>query len=127
LGALLLLAGCASTAVKQLGAVTVPLDAGKTKTEISAKLGFLITLELPPVELAGYGWQVFMLDSRFLRQTTELKPAAAGARQTVTFFAIKATDRTAGGKTTIRFLLTKLDGAKEAQPIDGHDAIFVIE
>lgn len=126
--ALLFSAGCASSAVKQIGAATVPLNATKTKTEIATKVGFLVTLELPPVELAGYGWQVFMLDTRFLQQRTEVKPPATPeGRPTVSFLAIRTTERMGTSKTTVRFLLTKQDGAKETQPVDGHDAIFVIE
>lgn len=121
-------AGCASSGVRQIGTATVPLNTDKTRTDIAAKVGYLITLELPPVELAGYGWQVFMHDSRYLSQKSEIiPPKGPGGRSTVSFFAIRNTERIGTGKTTIRFLLTKQDGAKEAQPIDGHDAVFSIE
>jgi hypothetical protein len=121
-------AGCASSGVQQIGAVTVPLNADKTRTDVAAKVGYLITLELPPVELAGFGWQVFMHDARFLTQKSEITPAKApGGRATLSFLAIRSTERVGTGKTTIRFLLTKQDGAKEAQPVDGHDVVFSIE
>jgi hypothetical protein len=120
----LLLAGCgAGPTVKPLKTVVVPLELAKTRTIVKAQVGDLLKLELPPVELAGYGWQIFQHDSRFLQQTGDVKPpATADGRPTATFLALKPTPR-----TTMRFLLVKLDGAKEAQPIDGHDVIFSIE
>ncbi len=117
-------AGCGTPQAKVKQEVTVPLDVTKTRTVIAAHVGDLVKLELPPVELAGYGWQVFLLDSRYLKQRTEiLPPAAPGGRATVSFLATQATP----GKTTVRFLLVKLAAAREAQPVDGHDAVFTIE
>jgi hypothetical protein len=123
---LLAVAGC-STAPKPAKAskeITATLAAGKTKTTLRLKVGDLVKLELPPVEFAGYGWQVFMHDSRYLQQKTAIiPPAAADGRATVSFLAIKPPPV----KTTVRFLLVKLDGAKETQPIDGHDVVFTID
>jgi hypothetical protein len=119
-----LLLGCETAAVvKPVRTVVVPLDATKTRTNVAAHVGELLKLELPPVEVAGYGWEIFQHDSRFLKQTEDVKPPVnAGGRSTVAFLAVVPTQRTA-----MRFLLVKLDGAKEAQPIDGHDVVFSIE
>jgi hypothetical protein len=124
IGTLLAGVGCSSaTTLKELGRATVALETSQSRTNVATKVGYLMTLELPPVELGGYGWQVFMHDARFLRQTTEItRPPPGATRPTVSFFALRATD-----KATVRFLLIKLDGAKEAQPVDAHDVIFMIE
>jgi hypothetical protein len=120
---LLSLSGCKSAAPEPTRSVTLSLEIGKTRTSLTARVGDVITLELLPVELAGYGWQVFLLDTRFFKQLSEVTPPAAGAtRPTVRLRALAPTQ-----KTTIRFLLVKLDGAKETQPIDGHDAVFSID
>jgi hypothetical protein len=122
---LVAVAGCASAPpeAKPRREITAPLAVGKTKTVVRLKVGDLVKLELPPVDLAGYGWQVFMHDSRYLHQKTEITPPATpGGRPTVSYLAIKQTP-----KTTVRFLLVKLDNAKETQPVDGHDVVFMIE
>ena len=103
--------------------ITVALDLESKTTPVTAKVGDLVTLELPPVELAGYGWQLFLHDARFLKQMTEiLPPATAGGRPTVSFYVLRASP-----KSLIRFLLVKQDGSREAQPIDGHHVVFKIQ
>src|SRR4051812_25922906 len=121
---LLTAAGCESTATtKPKRNVTIPLEMGKTRTNVTAKIADLMTLELPPSDVPGHGWQVFMLDARFIKQVTEVTPPATpDARPTVRLLAIGPTQ-----KTTVRFLLIRQDGAKEAQPVDGHDVVFSIE
>jgi hypothetical protein len=124
----LLGAGCGSPALKPKREVTLALEVGKTKTVFPVKVGDLLTLELPPVDLAGFGWQVFMKDARFLQQRTEvIPPKTQEGRPTVKFLALAGTGRAANGRTTVRFLLIKQDGSRETQPIDGYDVIFTID
>lgn len=125
LGALLaLVPGCASgPKFDAKRTVAVALETGKTKTVVNAKVGDLTKLELPPVELPGFGWQIFLLDTRYVKQMSEITPAATpGGRGTLSIFAVRAVP-----KTTVRLLLVKLDGAKTTQPVDGHDIVFSIE
>jgi hypothetical protein len=127
-GAVLLGAGCRSAPSMKTREVTLALEVGKTKTTFNIKVGDLVTLELPPVDAPGFGWQVFMKDGRYLKQTTEVvPPKSAGGGATVKFLAMLSTERASNNRTTVRFLLIKQDGSKESQPIDGHDAIFTIE
>ncbi|MEX2045028.1 MAG: hypothetical protein WD941_06715 [Opitutus sp.] len=117
------LAGCNSgPAVPQpIGTETLPLAQDANRTMARVKIGYELTLELPPVPVPGHAWKIMSADVRFVKQMSEIKPAVEGGRPQVNFLTLRT------GRTIIRFLLLPAGRTPEADPIDHHSAILTIE
>lgn len=113
-----LLAGGCTSAPKPLTATRsreVALNAEAKRTRVTAQVAEELTLLLPPIEQPGYGWRLVGHDSRMLRQTSELRPAATpDGHAMVKFIAQRVVSR-----TTIRFVLVR--AAREDSPVDVHE------
>ena len=121
---LLAAAGCEGTPqVKVLSRASFVLDAEKKKTTVATHVAEEVTLQLPPIPVAGYHWQIFAHDARFLKQTSEITAPQGPERiSSVRFVALRQVPR-----TLVRFLLIKESEAKETQPIDEHDVTVTIK
>ena len=117
------LAGCNSgpKAPQPIGAATITFAQDANRTTARVKLGYELTLELPPVPVPGHAWKIMSADVRFVKQTSEIRPAVEGGRAQVNFLTLRT------GRTIIRFLLLPAGRTPEADPIDHHSAILTIE
>lgn len=110
------LAGCdtpKAPEIKPLGSVTITVDPANRRTVARAPLANDVTFVLPPPDPAGSVWQISVHDSRFMRQRTEITPAADPAKgPTVTFLTIQT------GVTRARFVLVPAAGQREVDPTD---------
>lgn len=119
-------AGCATKPPELKATRTIPveLDPAKKSTAVTAQIATELKLELPPVKAAGFRWQVFAHDTRFLKQTSEVTPTpGVSGGSSVTFLVLNLSTR----PTRIRFLLVREDTPKENKPVDIHDVIVTIE
>ena len=96
--ALLLVAGC-STRVEWPAPhhiVDLNLDDDHRQALAAIDLGDAVHVVLPPPRVAGTQWQILILNGRYLRQMTDLKPLANGpaGAEDVQFQGIYVTPRT---------------------------------
>lgn len=120
----LAVAGCSSRPepIKPRTTQTVTLDGEKKLVPVKTKLFEQITLELPPIKVRGYRWQLFSHDARVFQQVTEVLPPTSPERgPTVAFIAIHVVDR-----SLMRFLLLREGAAKESLPVDSQDLILSV-
>jgi hypothetical protein len=111
LAAGLLAAGCASTALKPGGTVTLTVDAAKKQDTVAVPLTHVIELTLPAAA-PGLAWQIALHDPRYLKQQTEFVPSKTpGGGPTISFIAL------ALGSTRLRFLLTPVNGGGGVEPL----------
>lgn len=119
-------AGCATKPPELKATRTIPvvLETAKKSTAVTAQIATELKLELPPVKVAGFRWQVFAHDPRFLKQTSEVTPTTGvPGGSSVTFLVLGLSPR----PTKIRFLLVREDTPKENNPVDIHDVIVTVE
>lgn len=119
-------AGCATKLPELKATRTIPveLDTAKKFTAVTAQFATELKLELPPVKVAGFRWQVFAQDTRFLKQTSEVTPTpGVPGGSSVSFLVINLAQR----PTKIRFLLIEEANAKGNSPVDVHDVIVTID
>lgn len=114
--------GTAPQKVEPRTAKTVVLDTAKNETRVTTQLVEELTLVLPPPPEAGYVWKIFASDSRFLRELTDVLPAADNT-STVKFLAI----RTTGPRVVVRvrFFAVRPNVSSDL-PIARHEALINI-
>jgi hypothetical protein len=120
----LALTACSTRApeLKPQGTLPITLSVEKKSTAATAQLFNLITITLPAPKAPGYHWQISFHDTRYLKQTTEILPAAAdSAGPTVSFIA------KAPGRTRVRFMLVPASSARVADPVDQQELVLTIE
>ena len=115
-------AGCASNPeLKATTEATVVLDGVKKKGALTVDLLTEVRIQLPPVETAGYSWQLFSADFRYLKQLSEVTAEGSPPVAKVKFLSVRT------GRTLLRFLLVKATDSKETDPIDSQEILLTIE
>jgi hypothetical protein len=118
-----LVAGCASRPDYTPNAtVAIKVLGNNQRTVASAQVGNEIKVELPPPDPSGYVWEISALDTRYLKQRTEVLPLAGAAGPwSVSFFALH------DGRTRIRFVLVPPTKETEKPTADLEEVVITIE
>ena len=113
--------GCfLSPKLEPVGTVSISLDGVKKTGALTTGLLDEVVLQLPPVTEAGYVWEVFLLDHRFVKVTSHLSPPNADGVQSMTFITTRV------GRTRARFMLVKAN-VTESAPIDSQEILLTVE
>ncbi len=100
--------------VQALGKVTINVEPLIRPTRAKVKLGYELTIILPPAEPAGNVWQIAQHNPATLVQRSEIHAGAAGLPSVS--FLVRRT-----GATRVLFTLVPVAGASEVQPVDVRD------
>jgi len=106
--------------VRALGKVTINVDPLIRPTRATVKLGYQITIVLPPAEPAGNVWQIAQHNPATLQQLSEIHADATGLPSVS--FLVRRT-----GTTRVLFTLVPVTGASDVEPIDMRDVQVTVE
>lgn len=103
------------------GTATVKLDREHKVSAFAVKRLNLLVLTLPPTD-AEHRWAISFHDTRYLKQMSEIQPAAPpDSGVSISFLALTP------GRTRLRFLLLPIRKARSVDPIDQQEFVLTID